>query len=89
MVRAQLEARLPELLEQVAQLLRDLHVVGQHEVARRLALAERRARHHGGRAQAHDERVAGGRGRATARITRAEPATCAAASARPPSPGIR
>ena len=55
-------ARVADLLEQVAQLLRDLHVVGQHELAGRRARAERRARHHGGRAQAHDQRVAGRRG---------------------------
>ena len=69
-VGAQLETGVAELLEQVAQLLGDLDVVGQHELARRLPCAERRARHHGGRAQAHDQRVAGGRGRAPPRGSR-------------------
>ena len=62
MVGAELEAGVAHLLQQVAQLLRHLHVVGQDERARRGAGAEGRARHDRGRAQAHDQRVAGGRG---------------------------
>ena len=96
MVGAQLEARVAGLREHVAQLPDHLDVVGQLELAGRRALGERRAGHDGGGAQADDERVrsaappasAAGEAAATARITRAVPATCAVAAALPPSPGI-
>ena len=61
MVGAQLEPGITELLEEVAQLLRDLDVVRQHELAGRLAFGERRAGNDRRRAQPEDERALGGR----------------------------
>ena len=79
----------PTCSSSVAELAHDLDVVGQLEVAGGGALGERRAGHDGGGAQADDERARGrAEAAATARITRAVPATCAAAAALPPSPGI-